>query len=215
MTLKKRLGGFSPTATRRDSFSNKRKENKEKEGIHEIEPTHERKASKNKDKKDVEGVKNKFDDFFTTRKFIFLFGIILGIVCAGYFGSKTVMEADFFSDADDAKSIFNSPYWQDWKEMLPTGLKSVLDETENDQYPDTSASFAIGELVKRKGFGSKHNVVIIPGTTSTGIESWGIESIDGCPGKSYFRKRLWGSFFMVISLVLDKNGWLKYINLDS
>jgi len=214
MTLKKRLGGFSPTATGRDSFSKKRKENKEREGIHEIEPTNERKASKSKDKKDPEGVENKFDEFFTTRKFIFLFGIILGIVCAGYFGSKTVMEADFFSDADDAKSIFNSPYWQDWKEMLPTGLKSVLDETENDQYPDTSASFAIGELVKRKGFGSKHNVVIIPGTTSTGIESWGIDSIDGCPGKSYFRKRLWGSFFMVKTMVLDKTCWLKYIKLD-
>lgn len=114
--------------------------------------------------------------------------------------SKTVMEADFFSDADDAKSIFNSPYWQDWKEVLPTGLKSLLDETEKEQYPDAGASFAIGELVKRKGFESKHNVVIFPGTTSTGIESWGIDSVDGCPGKSYFRKRLWGSIFIFITL---------------
>ncbi len=215
MTLKNRLSGFSPTATRRDSFSSRRRENREKEEKHEAETTHERRVSKSQTPKEANKKNNsKLKAIFTTNKFVFFFGIILGIVCAGYFGSKTVMEADFFSDADDAKSIFNSPYWQDWKEVLPTGLKSLLDETEKEQYPDAGASFAIGELVKRKGFESKHNVVIFPGTTSTGIESWGIDSVDGCPGKSYFRKRLWGSFFMVKTMVLDKNCWLKYIKLD-
>ncbi|QPG72815.1 hypothetical protein FOA43_000117 [Brettanomyces nanus] len=152
------------------------------------------------------------NNFFSTRRFIFIFGIVLGIVCAGYFGTKTVMDTDFLSDPDTYNRM--TQYWEDWKDVLPQGLQSLLEESGKEEFHDPSASFAIGKLVKKKGYEAKHNVILVPGTTSSGIESWGLEGVEGCPSESYFRKRLWGSFFMVKTMVLDKDCWLKHVKLD-
>ena len=43
---------------------------------------------------------------------------------------------------------------------------------------------------------------MIPGVISTGLESWSTEEDQ----RQYFRKRLWGSWSMMRSLVLDKAG---------
>ncbi|KAF2746864.1 Phospholipid:diacylglycerol acyltransferase [Sporormia fimetaria CBS 119925] len=51
---------------------------------------------------------------------------------------------------------------------------------------------------------------MIPGVISTGLESWGTEE----DSRQYFRKRLWGSWTMMRSLVLDKAGWKRHIMLD-
>ncbi|VEU21309.1 DEKNAAC102391 [Brettanomyces naardenensis] len=163
-------------------------------------------------KKNEKGEKK---SFFGTRKFVFAFGILLGIVCAGYFGSKTVMENDIFPDLDSVTAMERmSKYWEDWKDVLPQGLQSLLEESEEEEFHDPSASFGIGKLVKKRGYEAKYNVIIVPGTTSSGIESWGLDGVEGCSSESYFRKRLWGSFFMVKTMVLDKDCWLKYVMLD-
>lgn len=51
---------------------------------------------------------------------------------------------------------------------------------------------------------------MIPGVISTGLESWSTEENE----RQYFRKRLWGSWSMMRSLVLDKAGWKRNIMLD-
>lgn len=51
---------------------------------------------------------------------------------------------------------------------------------------------------------------MIPGVISTGLESWGTAE----KSRSYFRKRLWGSWTMMRALVTDKDSWKKHIVLD-
>jgi len=52
---------------------------------------------------------------------------------------------------------------------------------------------------------------MIPGVISTGLESWSTAE----SARSYFRKRLWGSWSMMRALVLDKAGWKRNIMLDT
>jgi phospholipid:diacylglycerol acyltransferase len=51
---------------------------------------------------------------------------------------------------------------------------------------------------------------MIPGVISTGLESWSTDEDQ----RQYFRKRLWGSWSMMRSLVLDKASWKRNIMLD-
>jgi len=55
-----------------------------------------------------------------------------------------------------------------------------------------------------------HPMIMIPGVISTGLESWGTANIS----RSYFRKRLWGSWTMMSALVMDKEVWKKHVMLD-
>lgn len=53
-------------------------------------------------------------------------------------------------------------------------------------------------------------MIMIPGVISTGLESWGTANFS----RSYFRKRLWGSWTMMSALVMDKEVWKKHLKLD-
>ena len=55
---------------------------------------------------------------------------------------------------------------------------------------------------------------MVPGVISTGLESWG-PPLGDCPSIGHFRKRLWGSFYMLRTMVLDKTCWLRHIMLDT
>ncbi len=55
-----------------------------------------------------------------------------------------------------------------------------------------------------------HPVIMIPGITTTGLESWSTEPAS----KRYFRKRLWGSWTMMRALITDKAEWKRHIMLD-
>lgn len=152
------------------------------------------------------------DNFFTTKKFIFVFGILLGLCLTGYVHAMGKHE-DFFNDIDVYEKM--NKYVDTWKEALPKNLQILLEETEQDERDeDLTAAFVVGRQAQKKGMQAKNNVIIVPGTTTSGIESWGLEGVEGCPTDSYFRKRLWGSFFMVKTLLLDKECWMKHILLD-
>lgn len=71
-------------------------------------------------------------------------------------------------------------------------------------------SFAVGLHARKEGVVAKHPVIMIPGVISTGLESWGTEEAS----RPYFRKRLWGSWSMMRSLVLDQAEWKRHIMLD-
>jgi phospholipid:diacylglycerol acyltransferase len=74
----------------------------------------------------------------------------------------------------------------------------------------TSDSFSVGLNLLAQGVRAKHPVVMIPGVISTGLESWSTTN----RSRPYFRKRLWGSWTMMMALVLDKEEWKRHIMLD-
>lgn len=75
---------------------------------------------------------------------------------------------------------------------------------------DSSEAFAVGLKAQSEGLHAHHPMIMIPGVISTGLESWGTANIS----RSYFRKRLWGSWTMMTALVMDKESWKKHIMLD-
>ncbi|CCH41105.1 phospholipid:diacylglycerol acyltransferase [Wickerhamomyces ciferrii] len=150
-----------------------------------------------------------------SKRIVFLLGAFVGILIALYFGAKQNGNTDF-----DKLVNFESlqDYLDDWKEVLPSGLQNVLSEF-NEKSPgegkDFSEDFAVGKAMKlENGLEAKYPVVMIPGVISTGIESWGLEGTKECPSQHHFRKRLWGSMYMLRTMFLDKACWLKHIMLD-
>ena len=71
-------------------------------------------------------------------------------------------------------------------------------------------SFQVGLKLGKEDIHAKHPVIMVPGVISTGLESWGTAE----KSRSYFRKRLWGSWSMMRALVTDKESWKRHIMLD-
>ncbi|KAF8320303.1 phospholipid:diacylglycerol acyltransferase, partial [Clavulina sp. PMI_390] len=75
----------------------------------------------------------------------------------------------------------------------------------------TSRDFSVGEELAAKGYHAKHPVVLVPGVVSTGLESWST----GPEYRSYFRKRLWGTTYVMIRAVLtEREKWVRALSLD-
>jgi len=73
-----------------------------------------------------------------------------------------------------------------------------------------SESVKPGRALLDKGYKWKHPVIMIPGFITSGLELW-----DGDPcAMKYFRQRMWGTFAMVQSMLLDPQCWMDHIALD-
>lgn len=150
-----------------------------------------------------------------SRRLIFIFGAMLGLLLALWFGSSTdKYRNDIFENFYVLESVQN--YVGDWKGLLPQSVSSLIDDFQFDNtQADLTESFAVGkQLRKDLNLTDKHPLVIVPGVISTGIESWGLYKDEECDSEPYFRKRLWGSFYMLKTMVLEKSCWLKHIKLD-
>lgn len=161
------------------------------------------------------GKKSVGEHFWEKRRFVLLFGIILGFFVTGYFHRDKLPSSSFEEILNlDSLSLDKLSFDSlDWKGYIPEGLQKTL-QTITDEDKDETGAFAIGKIMKKEGHKSKFNVIMVPGVVSTGIESWGLDNIEGCPNEKYFRKRLWGSFFMLKTMIMDKVCWLKHIMLD-
>lgn len=152
---------------------------------------------------------------WSTRRFIFVFGAVFGLLLAIYTGARH-SETELFKDFD---SIVNFDsflgYFEDWKDVLPGNLQSMINDFGKESLRDPSESFAVGKFLREQGLELKYPVVLVPGVISTGIESWSLQGTPECPSEPHFRKRLWGSFYMLRTMVLDKSCWLKHIMLDT
>lgn len=156
--------------------------------------------------------------FYEQRRWVLVFGIILGLLIAAY-NNIDKLPKDLLSQVDDVfnldslsldKISFDS---MDWKGYLPDGLVETLDRRKKEEKEEIGA-FSVGIQLKKEGLAADHNVIMVPGVVSTGLESWGLEGTEDCPSKPYFRKRLWGSFFMLRTMLMDKACWLKHVMLD-
>ncbi|KAJ2034445.1 phospholipid:diacylglycerol acyltransferase [Coemansia sp. RSA 922] len=65
-------------------------------------------------------------------------------------------------------------------------------------------------LVGEEKLEKVHNVILIPGIISSGLESW---STANC-SRPYFRQRLWGTSTMFKAILLDKECWVQHMMLD-
>lgn len=154
-----------------------------------------------------------------SRRFIFFLGAFLGVAMAAYFGSYHVHSnnIEIFDNLVNFENV--KDYLDDWKDILPQGFTSLLSDFQigysESQLQDMGESFAVGrQLVKSMDLTAKHPVVMVPGVVSTGIESWGVQGDEQCDSYPHFRKRLWGSFYMLKTMVMDKVCWLKHVSLD-
>lgn len=161
--------------------------------------------------------------FWEKRRFVLVFGIILGALIAGYTNRDTITR-ELLPPLDDYLKMdtlsldslsFDSmlEYFDDWKDYFPDSLQNTINQRQLED-KEGSGAFAIGKIMKKQGYYADHNVIMVPGVTSTGIESWGLEGSSDCPSEKYFRKRLWGSFYMLRTMLMDKACWLKHIMLD-
>jgi phospholipid:diacylglycerol acyltransferase len=179
-----------------------------KDSLKEISEVSQRKSHKGKKK------------YSESRKIVFLLGTAIGVLLAVYFGSRQTVE-NFDMDFVNFDNFINfdnfHEYFDDWKVNLPAGVQTMIREyQQNNGGPDFTESFAVGKAL-RSGYNisSKYPVIMIPGVISTGIESWGLEGTPDCPSQPHFRKRLWGSMYMIRTMVLDKACWLKHVMLDT
>ncbi|PKS07092.1 hypothetical protein jhhlp_005690 [Lomentospora prolificans] len=135
--------------------------------------------------------------------FIFLLGSLFGIVAAGFFASTNdLIDFPELSDLsmDSLLDVLPAGIVKDYRDLLK-GERDMLDSYE---------AFSVGLKAQAEGLSAHHPMIMIPGVISTGLESWGTANIS----RSYFRKRLWGSWTMMTALVMDKESWKKHIMLD-
>lgn len=157
-----------------------------------------------------------------SKRFIFFLGILFGLFIPGYFGVSHLHSnnrdlLDKYLTLDNVKG-----YFDEWTDSIPPGFQTFLSDIQRRVIPEQTMeknlkySFAVGkQLIKDiHGIGPKHPVLMVPGVISTGIESWGVNGDDECDSTPHFRKRLWGSFYMLRTMFLDKVCWLKHIKLD-
>lgn len=154
-----------------------------------------------------------------SRRVIFVLGAILGLCGAVFFSaspeSLLLNDLDSFVNFDSFSDVFN-----DWTEMFPSSFHSILSDLNTkeggEQLHGSAESFSVGKrlLKNNEQIQAEHNVVMVPGVISTGIESWGLSTDGECPSINHFRKRLWGSFYMLRTMILDKSCWLKHLMLD-
>lgn len=153
-----------------------------------------------------------------SRRVVFILGAILGLLLTVFFSTVShptlKSELDRLATFDSVGGIYES-----WKDFLPTTVSSFLKESEfnseNGTLHGSAESFSVGRrMVELHNLTTKSNVVMVPGVISTGLESWGSSTDGDCPSIGHFRKRLWGSFYMLRTMILDKSCWLKHIMLD-
>lgn len=173
--------------------------------------------------------KRKFVNFFTrSRRITFILGALVGLLTAWYYTAPAELNIDIESLLGELPSFdfdglsldtisFDSisDFMGDIKGKLPTRIlqeaSSIEKSHKNNQ---KAAAFAVGYAMKDEGLKSKYNVVLVPGVISTGLESWSLQGTAECPTESHFRKRMWGSWYMIRVMLLDKYCWLQNLMLD-
>lgn len=156
-----------------------------------------------------------------SRRFIFFLGALIGLLIPVYFGADHIHQynpelIDKYLDMNQMRN-----YFDEWSSSLPPGVSNWMTDLpkkimfSQSLEKELKHSFALGKKFKNElNYTAKYPIVMVPGVISTGIENWGLSGDDECDSTPHFRKRLWGSFYMLRTMVLDKICWLKHVKLD-
>ncbi|KAL5597026.1 hypothetical protein BROUX41_006305 [Berkeleyomyces rouxiae] len=149
-----------------------------------------------------------FSQLWRHNTFTLLLGCLVGIVTAGVFAKNSEL-----IDPTSLGDLSIESLYEALQSELPANFASDIKDLLNGekQVGNSSESFAVGLKMASEGYQAHHPMVMIPGVISTGLESWGTSNVS----RSYFRKRLWGSWNMMRALVLDKDNWRKHMMLDT
>ncbi|CAI8494660.1 unnamed protein product [Hanseniaspora opuntiae] len=177
-------------------------------------------------------VKSKEDKkYLERRRLFFVIGALLGLVMA-VVGGHMVSKSDTEFSFPDIDSLSSLDLFESWTPKLSKFLpKSLLEDelfgfsNKKKNKVDLSEDFIVGKAMKKEDstIASKHPVIMVPGVITSALESWYLSENDDegasndtvkCSPESYYRKRLWGSIFMLKNMIFDKKCWLKSLKLD-
>lgn len=153
------------------------------------------------------------------RRVVFVLGAFLGLLLTVFFSTVShpslKLELDRLVTFESVQDLFD-----DWRDILPLGLTNMILDfdftTSNQSSHGLAELFSVGRrMVEERNLSCEYNVVMVPGVILTGLELWGTLTDGDCPLIAHFRKRLWGSFYMLRTMVLDKACWLKHVMLDT
>lgn len=153
------------------------------------------------------------------RRVVFVLGAVLGLLLTVFFSTVShpslKLELDRLVTFESVQDLFD-----DWRDILPLGLTNIISDydflSSNQSSHGLAELFSVGRrMVAERNLSTDYNVVMVPGVILTGLELWGTLTDGDCPLIAHFRKRLWGSFYMLRTMVLDKACWLKHVMLDT
>ncbi|KDR75256.1 hypothetical protein GALMADRAFT_280005 [Galerina marginata CBS 339.88] len=170
--------------------------------------------SKEKLKSEVQSLKKATRrPFFATGKFLFPFGIVLGIIL-GF----TFVETKDLQDLHDHVTTLANQYDINLPQFPGIDLSRVEAEfarlrsniPEVWKFNNDGREFQVGEAMKARGLEAEFPVVLIPGVISTGLESWSTAP----EYRPFFREKLWGGFNMLSQVTFNKEKWISAMMLD-
>ncbi|KII96161.1 hypothetical protein PLICRDRAFT_35093 [Plicaturopsis crispa FD-325 SS-3] len=179
------------------------------------EGEHEQKAAELQEEvEDLRGkTKEKRRPFFSTRRFLFSLGILLGVSLGFIFikptdiqdlhASLTLLLSEYdinFPELPDLDFSRVDAEWQRLRSNIPEFWKLHKDGRE----------FQVGEEMKARGLSAEYPVVLIPGIISTGLESWSTAP----EYRAFFREKLWGGFNMISQVTFNRDKWIAAMMLD-
>ncbi|KAF9075627.1 LACT-domain-containing protein [Rhodocollybia butyracea] len=150
---------------------------------------------------------------FSSRRFLFPFGVLFGILLAFAFvepsdihdmHSQLLLLMNQYDIAlpqlpDFDFSLFESE-WNKFRSSIPEVWKFNRDGRE----------FQVGENMKARGLTAKHPIVLIPGVISTGLESWATTP----EYRPFFREKVWGGLNMLSQVAFNREKWIAAMMLD-
>ncbi|KAJ1974782.1 phospholipid:diacylglycerol acyltransferase [Dimargaris xerosporica] len=145
----------------------------------------------------------------------FVIGLLLGLVIAfGLFGANTHHRL-YIERLSDYVTMSLADI--DLRSLLPSNL--MVDDILGNLtrlMESSGPGLRVGDflpgldLVQSEQLSAHFPVVLIPGTISTGLESWGTSNCS----QRYFRQRMWGTMTMFRAVLLDKECWVDHMRLD-
>ncbi|TFY81159.1 hypothetical protein EWM64_g2857 [Hericium alpestre] len=169
-------------------------------------------------REDVKGLKKKLKEgrhFYTTRRFIFPLGLLLGLflgfmlVEPGDIQDTAAQVALIWNEYDLSLSMPQMPSFDfsrvevEWKRF--TSNIPELWKLNND-----GREFKVGEAMKDRGLSAEYPIVLVPGIVSTGLESWSTAP----EYRPFFRQKLWGGFHMLSQVTFNRDRWIAALMLD-
>ncbi|KAH9859006.1 LACT-domain-containing protein [Lenzites betulinus] len=156
--------------------------------------------------------------FYTTRRFLFPLGLILGILL----GFIYVQPSDFH-DLQTHLALLMDEFEISMPEFPAIDLPQLdLSRVELEwrklwsnipepwKLNNNGLEFTVGEKIAQRGLSAKHPVVLVPGIISTGLESWSTSP----DYRAFFRKKVWGGFSMISQVTFNRDKWIAALMLD-
>ncbi|KJA20775.1 hypothetical protein HYPSUDRAFT_68313 [Hypholoma sublateritium FD-334 SS-4] len=151
--------------------------------------------------------------FFLGGRFLFPFGLIVGILLAlAFVEPQNIQDLQLHVATLANQYDINIPELPDFDlsrvEIEWNRLRSSIPEIW--KFNNDGREFQVGEVMRERGLSADHPIVLIPGVVSTALESWSTYP----EYRPFFREKLWGGFNMLSQVTFNKERWIAAMMLD-